>query len=150
MDKQQVIFATYKDGELQGFRADSFGTLSKDYPKIYGYTPEQVQVVLDNVKSELNRAGSTFFKVLSGKNTVAISTQSGEEIAMDSVIDRVAKQEDKLRQLGEFEVRVIPFTEDRTSWYGLGEGDEWKRKQILDNLPEPLEVHKFRTVDNEN
>lgn len=147
---QTVAFATYKDNKLVGYRQDTFGTLGKTWFKPYSYNPEQVDTILKNVKAEMNHAGTEFMKALAGMNTHAININSGDKITMSSVVEKVLKQENELRELGEFEIRVLPLSIDRDTWYGLGEGDEWRKNQILEELQsvEPLEIHKFQVVSN--
>lgn len=148
-DKQQVVFATYKDNKLIGYRADTMGTLSLKYPKIYTYSESQVKTVLDNVKSECNYSGSKFLKQLFGMST-NVMTISSEPVNTETVLDRVAKQEEDLRALGEFEVRVIPFNTPIEEWYEIDSTEEWKKEKILSNLPEAIEVHSFKIIENEN
>lgn len=148
MENKEIVFATYKGEELIGYRADTFGTLSLTHPKIYNYSKEQVDIILKNVKSELNHSGSNFLKSLMSRYTTVAMTTTGQELSMEGVAGRVLTQEEELRELGEFEVRVIPFPMTREEWYGLGEGDEWKRKSALENLSPAVEVHKFKTLTN--
>ena len=146
------VFATYKDDTLIGYRCDSFGSTSKEWAKPYSYNPGQVAIVLENVKAELNHAGTKFMKTLAGMNTVGIDINSGNELPMDSVVDRVLKQEDELRALEEFEVRVLVSPLGYNELYDIGVGEEWKKQKFLDDLltAEVLETHKFSVVTNEN
>jgi hypothetical protein len=147
---QTVVFGTFKGNQLIGFRCDTMGSLSKTWAKPYSYTKEQVDIIRSNVKAEMNHAGTEFMKALAGMNTHAININSGDQISMSSVVDRVLKQENELRELEEFEVRVLPMSVTREQWYELGEGDEWRKNQILEELEsvEPLEVYKFKVTSN--
>jgi len=58
--------------------------------------------------------------------------------------------EHSLEDWGEFELRVVPFC-SRQEWSEMSqEGEEYKKKAFLDNPQEPIEVHKFKTVNQEN
>lgn len=148
-DKQACIFGYYVDGILKGFRADTFGTLSMNQPKIYYYTPSQVDVIKRNTQSELSKGGTKFMKyLLDGKEFKgqAMNTQ-GQSLDNQSVIEQVSKTEQEKRDWGNFEVRVfrfIPYEE------GYTYPEKWKVEAALKSLDEPLEVLKFTTVENEN
>jgi len=144
MEDKKCVFATFVNGELKGFRADTFGTLSLKHPKIYGYSPSQVETIKKNVKLELNKAGTSFMKTLLGIK--GATPMNAEEQLLDggAIIEQVEKAEDERRSWGEIELRVyeIPF--------GYDEYEEWKMEAFNNNLPEPLETHKFTTIENEN
>jgi hypothetical protein len=136
-NKKNVIFGYFVNNEFMGARSDSFGHISKQFPKIYTYSPEQVEIIKKNVKEELSHSGSGFLDLLFGKD---------EEITQE-----LKASEDEKRKWGEFEIRVIEFPISREEWYDMcTPGEEYKRKGILDNLGEILEIHKFKTLTNEN
>lgn len=56
---KSIVFAYWVNGELKGFRADTFGTILK-YPKIYGYSKDQIEVVLNSTRDMLNGSGTAF------------------------------------------------------------------------------------------
>ena len=146
--KNPVVFAFWKDGELIGFRAGTMGHISETHPKIYEYSKEQVDIVMNNVKSSLNRSWSKFIDALSKKGNVSISTRSPhQEIDADKMGDHIKKTEDKVRSLGTFEVRVHPFI-------GYGEDftypEPWELEEEIANLKPAIEVKKFVTIQNEN
>jgi hypothetical protein len=148
--KIACVFATYKGDTLIGYRQDTFGTTGKTWAKVYGYSAEQVDIILKNVKSEMNHSGSSLLKMLASMSNVAVNASTGESIAMSSAVEQVVKQEAALRELEEFELRVLPFPVSAEEFYGLGEGDEWRKNQILEELEsvEPLEVYKFKVTSN--
>lgn len=142
LKKQPIVFAFWKNNKLQGFRADTFNTITQDFAKIYHYSPRQVQVVLDNVKSGCNNVGTRLMKRLTGIEGIEFANGDSND-----AVDHLSATEKKMREWGEFEVRVHPFI-------GLEEGytypEKWKIQAEIANLQDAIEVHKFKVVENEN
>ena len=136
-DKKNCIFGYFNKGKLMGWRIDSFGHHSLESAKVYGYSPEQVKIIKDNVMHELSHSGSGFLNMLFGKE--------------DEITQELKKVEDEKREWGEFELKVIEMPISREEWYDmLTEGEEYKKKQLLASLENVLETHKFLTITNEN
>lgn len=143
-----IIFCYYKDGEYMGNRCDTFNTISKEYAKIYQFSREQVDIVLSNIKSGCNRVGKSLAQAIKAKDVPVVNIE-GQTLG-DVLLDHLSKTEDTFREWGEFEIRVIPFPKVE-EWYELqGEGEEWKRKQFIENLEPAIEIHKFKVIENEN
>jgi hypothetical protein len=53
--RKTVCFAYFGDGNFLGWYSDSFGTLTKHSPKLYGYSQEQVEVVAGNFRYKLQK-----------------------------------------------------------------------------------------------
>lgn len=104
MNQVSIVFGHYKNGELLGYRADTFGTLTKRLPKIYTYSPEQVETILKNIKSTLGEKKPSLGEALEKMGTVFIN-QDGQEIG-----NVLKEAEEKIYQQGQearaFEVRV--------------------------------------------
>jgi len=49
-----ICFAHYGDGEFIGFHADTYGTISKEYPKIYENSERQIEIIETNYKTRIN------------------------------------------------------------------------------------------------
>jgi hypothetical protein len=133
-EKKNCIFAYYKNNEFMGMRCDSFGTLRKDFAKVYTYSPEQVEVIKDNTKHELGMSGTAFMKLI-------LSDEP-------EIVEKVNKGELEKREWGEFELRVYNWM-NRDEFYEMcTPGEEWKRNKIIEDFLKetPLEVHKFKTV----
>lgn len=99
MEEQYVAFGHYKNGELLGWRADTFGTLSMTEPKLYVYSKEQVETVLKNIRYTLGEKKMTLGSVLS-------------KIGADPETCKLIEQaENKIYEQGQearaFEVRVV-------------------------------------------
>lgn len=88
-EKQPILFAIYKNNEFQGFRQDTFGTIGKEWGKIYTYSKEQVDTVLRNIES-------AFKEPSFGKFLGSTVIQEAEQ-----------KIKEKMDELSGFEVRVI-------------------------------------------
>jgi len=53
--KKTICFAYFGDGKFIGWYSDSFGTITKQYPKIYSHSEEQVKVVRNNFEYKLSK-----------------------------------------------------------------------------------------------
>lgn len=145
--EQPIVFAYYVNGELMGFRADSFGSLSMKRPKIYHYTENQVNIIKDNTKHELSKGGTSLMKFLFEKKSFTPMNMEGEILESSSIVSQVEKMEDEKRNWGEFELRIIPFIGYEVDWEYP---EQWKIDAEIANLKEPLEIHKFTTLKDEN
>ncbi len=137
--KKSIVFAYWKDNQLLGFRQDTFNTIGES-PKIYTYSKEQVETVLNNVKGGCNKAGTSFMKTLFNQENVVCNQK-------EDAFSLVSSTEKKFREWGEFEVRVHPFL-DRDENYNYPE--KWKMDVEIKNLQDAIEVHKFKIMENEN
>lgn len=146
MESQPIVFAYWKDNEFKGFRADTFNTISEEHPKIYTFSRSQVDGIIGSVKQGCARSGTSFAKALFGSRVL---TTDGTELANNAIVEHLSKTEQTFRDWNEFELRVHPFV-SREEFYSLGEGDEWKRDQIIKDLKPAIETHKFKIVENEN
>jgi hypothetical protein len=126
-----IVFAYWKGEELMGFRADTFGTISMTHPKIYSFSQEQVETVINNTRSSLNWSGSNFMKLLESKG-----------YNDQPIFEHTSNTERTLRSWKEFEVRVHPFIESTS--------DEILMKVAIDNLKAPIQCFKFVIPDCEN
>jgi hypothetical protein len=141
-EKQFIVFAYWVKGELKGFRADTFNTITQDWAKIYQYSPRQVEIVLDSVKNGMNKQGTAFMRMLVGNDRFKFVNADPKD-----ALDQVSSTESQLREWGEFELRVHPFI-------GYDEGyqypERWKIKTEIASLRDAIEVHKFKIIENEN
>jgi hypothetical protein len=128
-----IVFAFWKDDELLGFRADTFGTISMTQPKVYNYSPQQVETVMDNIKGSLNMRDSAAMKRIEEMGYV-------DEVL--AISDFVLNSERTMRAWNQFEVRVHPFIEPIE--------DEVLMKIAIENLKAPIEIRKFTISNNEN
>jgi hypothetical protein len=51
--RKTVCFAYFGDGTFLGWYADTFGSIRKESPKLYGYTPEMVETIRGNFRRKL-------------------------------------------------------------------------------------------------
>ncbi len=150
-EEKHCVFTYFANNEFKGFRQDTFGTLGKNWAKVYGYSPEQVEIIKKNTEDELNNTGTSFMKALFGMNTVPVNIE-GQELDKNSIIDQVSKGEQEKRNWGNFELRVLEWCSREEFYEACTPGEEWKKQQIIDKYMKesPLEVFKFKTVLNEN
>ena len=151
IEEKPCVFAYFANNEFKGFRQDTFGTIGKDWAKVYTYSPSQVETIKKNTEQELNNTGTSFMKALFGMNTVPMNME-GDILDKNSIIDQVSKGEQEKRNWGDFELRVLEWCSRDEFYDSCTPGEEWKKQQIIDKFMkiEPLEVHKFKTLVNEN
>jgi hypothetical protein len=92
--KKSVCFAYFGDGKFIGWYADTTGSVSQNAPKIYGYSPSQVEIIATNFRSKM--------KKLNVKSNLG-SIVSGLEI-LDRSLDYDSKI---LSQYQTVELRVV-------------------------------------------
>lgn len=139
MKNQSIVFAIWKDNTLIGFRSDTFNTITDNQPKIYTYSKEQIDTVLEGIKQTLNRVGTSFAKIIK---------ESGIETNVEGdLIKHISEHERNLIELKEFEVRVHPFIDKEDIWTNP---EQWKIDSEIANLKEAIEVHKFKVLDFSN
>jgi len=146
MEKQPIIFGYFANDELLGWRADSWGNLTFKNPKIYHYSENQIKTIIDNVRSEINGSSSKFFEQLSKMN-IPIQDINGNQYDSNSILEEVKKQESIKKEYKDFEVRIFEFVPYEE---GYVYPESWKIEAKLKNLDEPLEIHKFTTIENQN
>jgi len=159
--KQSIVFAHYKNNELLGFRSDTFGTLTMDQPKIYTYSKNQVETVINNINYTLGEKKQSLGALLQQKNIPTIG-MDGNDIG--SILEEA---EEKIYQQGQdagaFEVRVVKcidkvfekqfdvekaeWVEDRLGHYPMEELQIWL--QHPENH-ECIETHYFSKVGRLN
>lgn len=102
---KSIVFAHYKNGELLGYRADTLGTLVRDFPKIYPYSKEQVDIVLRGIHSTLGEKKPGLGELLEKMGAVVITSEGS---CSPNIITQA---EDKIYQDGQdagaFEVRIL-------------------------------------------
>lgn len=145
-NNKPIVFGYWLNGELMGFRADTFGSISKDTPKIYYYSEDQVETVVSNTKDMLNKAGTSLFKMLAAKNTIMLSLNGGE-VSKDSLVEEIESTEDTVRKWGTFVLKVHPFIDYEE---GFHYPERWKVEAEIKSLQEAIEVYTFTTLTNEN
>jgi len=106
---QSIVFAHYKNNELLGYIADTFGTLLKDAAKIYTYSPEQVETVLKNINYTLGEKKENLGEVLTKQGIEAVDMQG------NSLNSFITQREEEIYKQGQdagaFEVRVLKCPE---------------------------------------
>lgn len=128
--KKSICFAHYKKDEegndvLLGYRQDTFGTLGKEWAKIYGYSPEQVRIITDSINYTLGEPKPSFFEALK---------KQGAAVVMGGTIDGAIAHEKKIyedaQDAGAFEVRVLEcpgYPTERE--FNIGTA-EWEEKTV--------------------
>lgn len=134
--KQSIVFGFYKDGKLKGFRQDTMGSIGA-YAKIYSYSEDQVNTVLQNIFNNIEEVQkSTEDRVAE----IVEEVENGNQV-LTTVRNIFSKCSNQLKDLGEFEVRVLSCPEKIDVFTYPDEAMlDWLSKP----LPEPIEVHKFK------
>lgn len=92
--RKSVCFAYFADGKFIGWYADSWGSIREDEPKVYGYTPEQVEIITKNFRYKLS--------------TLAEESKLGEKVLGLNLIDNSVNADRKeLSQYSEVELRAV-------------------------------------------
>ncbi len=132
---QTIAFGIYKDGQLQGFRADSFGSI-RSYPKFYGYSEKQVETVVKSTEYTARTAQEEKEHFMVG---VLANCNPGAAALLGGGLNA---DQAKQKELGNFELRVIPFPqiEDHLESSKLPSREVFK-EWIEAGLAEPLEVY---------
>ncbi len=99
MEKQSIVFEHWKNGKFLGYRADTFGSLTKDWAKLYTYSENQVEIVLSGVRGNLQHNKPLMGEVL--KNIGA------NPIIADLVSKRETEIYENAQKARAFEVRVV-------------------------------------------
>lgn len=136
---ESIVFAFYKNESLIGYRLDTVGSIGFKYPKIYTYSKEQVNTVLDNIS----------YVVLNKKGF-------GEALGIDFLKERESQTHEMLQDKKAFEVRVLrspgypvekvfdvkkaEMVEEIVFHYPKEEMDKWLENP---NLHEVIETHSF-------
>jgi hypothetical protein len=146
MEKQYVAFAHYKNGKLLGYRADTFGSI-RDRPKIYGYSPEQVEICLRWINSAMKQGGTKLGELLLEKtgNPIAALLVKGEKEIHEQLMDAETFEVRVVECPGypwekEFDVKKAEWVEKCTWNYPSAEIDEWIKTPETHKI---LETHTF-------
>ena len=90
--KKTICFAYYGDGKFMGWYSDSFGTITENKPKLYSYSPEQVDIIRKNFQHKLKKEKSNL----------------GEHIAPLKILDNsLAYDSSILSQYENVELRIV-------------------------------------------
>lgn len=137
--RQSILFAIYKNNEFQGFRQDTFGTIGKDYGKIYMYSPEQIEIVLNNIKSNLT-SNKTIGDVLGNPDIAKAERRINKEIRDKVVFDVRVIEGPKYEYEKTFNVNKAEY---ETSLYPTFDEEDCRR--IFSNPEEQriIETHHF-------
>ncbi len=135
MEEVTIAFAHYRNGEFLGFRADSFGSLTKKWAKLYTYTQHQVDIVLGGV-APLNDSQPFDF----GEKLRELGADPN---ICKEITDREVTNHDQSLTTKAFEIRVIKVTDPELASGKYPTRDvmeEWA-KHVNDY--EVMEVHDF-------
>lgn len=97
-----MALAYFKDNVLIGFYSDSFGTIAKDFPKIYTYSESQLDTIKTNVEYTLKKVREN------------ITENTGDIIAKVNPVGGallsagLSSHHNKIKELNEFELRALP------------------------------------------
>jgi hypothetical protein len=106
--KPSIVFAFYDmDNNFIGFRQDTFGTIGKDYAKIYHYSESQVKTVLDNISGITKGVWEEAAHKLSEISDFSF----GKELQ-----EHAKKNADMLRDYKAFRVKIIPCPDFDNEW----------------------------------
>lgn len=135
--KQSIVFAFYKDGKLKGFRQDTLGSVGVT-PKIYTYSDDQVNVVLQNIFNNIEEVHKTAEKRI---EELADEVNNANGVVLADTRSIFNRSSNQLKEFGEFEVRVLPCP-DKIDLFTYP--DQAILEWLSNPMPEAIETHKFK------
>lgn len=141
MDKKKTIcFAYFGDGKFIGWYSDTFGTVTKNSPKLYGYSSERLETIKNNLNYSLSK--------LKAKSELAQKTGLAGLAILDAGIN--SNRED-LSQYTNVELRVVECPHydgpnpdfDKVAYNKLV--DERKEKMAKEGIYDIVAPSKART-----
>lgn len=145
--RKTVCFAYFGDGRFLGWYADSLGSIRKDSPKLYGYTPEQVETIRKNFQHKLKTGNENAAKFVGNFNPAG-------EALMRPGLEGDMKI---LSQCKEVELRVVEcpiydgpnpafdrekYKQERAAWDAAFEKSEAYLMEIGPNKRQAIEEYK--------
>lgn len=138
-NNQSIVFAIYRNGEFQGFRTDTMGSVSKGSAKIYEYSREQVDIVMRNIEHNLKGA-TGLGKLLKSpeleKNEEKIYKENYENATFEV---RILKGPTAIYEEN-FNVKTATYEKD---WYPSYNAEELRDVLLNPDEQEVLETHYF-------
>lgn len=123
--RKSICFAYFADGQFIGWYVDSLGTIRKTGPKIYGYTPEQVETIRTNFNYKIK-------KLKEASNLATVTNNPGLALLDNSLNN----DKENLSQYQEIELRIVecPFYDGPNPDFNIEKDKEWWDNR--DNRPE--------------
>lgn len=128
--RKTICFAYYGDGHFIGWYSDSFGSITKNSPKLYGESEEQIEIVAKNFRYKIEQ--------LHKDADWKLNNPVGEALL------NAGQNADKrdLRQYKQVELRVVecPEYDGANPDYDKADFKSWseKRRQKLEETEIPL------------
>jgi hypothetical protein len=123
MNKEKsVCFAYFGDNKFVGWYSDTFGTVTKNSPKVYQYSEKQVEIVAKNFRYNMSK--------LAEKSELAVRTGQVGLSPLDNGINSTRKG---LGQYENVELRVVdcPYYEGENPNYDKEKAKRYKEEQEL-------------------
>lgn len=83
-NSKTVCFAYFVDGRFAGWYSDTFGSVTLQSPKVYGYSEKQVEVIFNNFTRKMNKIKETSFaeqsEKVKGLQALSLLIFEGEEV----------------------------------------------------------------------
>lgn len=144
-----IVFAFYKNDRLIGYRLDTIGTIGLEYPKIYTYSKEQVEIVLKNINHNVLSASGIGETLMSKTNNPIAKLIMNREKEVNELLNdekvfevRVLKCPDKIYETY-FEVESATWKKDIWGEYPAEEIKTWLQ---YPEEHEVIETHYFSTL----
>lgn len=109
MEKRNCIcFAYYGNGVFLGWYSDSFGTITANKPKVYGYSKEQIKTIKTNFSAKVRRSrdGSDDFCSAIGRVIAPLNEKAGSLLTIHSLAEKT-----KIEEYTDIELRVVECPE---------------------------------------
>ena len=86
MTKKCICFAYYANDVFIGWYADTWGTVSANSPKIYGYSKEQLDKIRSSVIKKLQLINTSDYEKLKGNATTLADTLSLAQFSSQEIL----------------------------------------------------------------
>jgi hypothetical protein len=108
MKRNCVCFAYFANGKFIGWYSDTFGTITKNEPKIYGYSEEQLETIKINFSAKVKRSkdGSDDFLSQVARMISPLNEKAGSMMTIHSLTEKA-----KLEEYQDVELRVVECPE---------------------------------------
>ena len=104
-----ICFAYFGDGKFLGWYSDTFGTITKDNPKIYGYSEKQLEIIRKNFSQKVKASkdgGDDFLGAVARALTGRVAEKATSIMTVRSLAGKA-----QLSEYQNIELRVVECPE---------------------------------------
>ena len=91
--RKTVCLAYFGDGKFLGWYSSTLGSITSNSPKLYGYTPEQMETIRGNLRHKIKTAHANVTKFVGDLNGTAAALIEAGMNADDKVLSKCREVE---------------------------------------------------------